>query len=298
MNVLILGGTGFIGKNVTQQLIKNGHNVTLIIHRNLTEYLTKNKENPKLFFGDILNKNTIGDAFKNQDIVLNLVGQICTDLNLFYNINIIGAINILESCKENRIKNIVLISSSMIYGESGEKPSRESDPPNPMTTYSLTKLITENIYIHFAREYNFNLNILRLSNVYGLDKKNGIIHNIISAMDKNQEIIIHNDGTQMRDYIYIDDVTDGIIKVVEKLPEGIEIFNISNSTKVSLLEIISIIEKHFCRKARVKFVQDKAYDEQCVWADNTKAKRIFNFSPKINMDEGIKNNITYLRTVN
>ena len=298
MNILLLGGTGFIGQNVVQKLVENGHKVSLIVHENIPENLKKIKDKLIILYGNILDKNTIKDAFKNQDIIVNLVGQICKDMNLFYNLNIIGALNVSELCVENRIDNIVLISSYLVYGESDETPSKELNPPNPKTNYSLTKLITENIYIHFAREHNFNFSILRLSNVYGPNKRTGVIYNFINALKKNNEIIILNDGKQSRDFIYIDDAVNGIIKAIENLPKGIEIFNISTSTKVNLLEIISIIKKDFSKKARIMFVQDNAYNEKCVWADNNKAKSVFSFSPKINLKQGIKKTITYLKTVN
>lgn len=294
MNILVLGGTGFIGQNVVQKFVENGHKVSLIIHENIPENLTKVKDKLIIFYGNILDKNTIMDAFKNQDIVVNLVGQICKDMNLFYNLNIVGALNVLELCIENSINNIILLSSSLVYGESDETPSKELDLPDPKTNYALTKLITENIYTYFARGYNFNLRILRLSNVYGPNKKNGYIYNIINAMEKNDEIIILNDGKQSRDFIYIDDAVDGIIKAIENLPKGVEIFNISTSKKVNLLEVISMIEKELPEKAKIRFVQDNAYNEKCVWADNNKAKSVFGFSPKIHLKLGIKNTINSL----
>ena len=294
MNILLLGGTGFIGRNVVQKLVENGHKVSLIIHENIPENLTKIKDKLIIFYGNILDKNTIKDAFKNQDIIVNLVGQICKDRYLFYNLNIIGALNVSELCVENKIEDIVLISSYLVYGESDETPSKELDLPDQKTNYSLTKLITENIYIHFAREHNFNLSILRLSNVYGPNKRTGVIYNFINALKKNNEIIILNDGEQSRDFIYIDDAVDGIIKAIENLPKGIEIFNISTSTKVNLLEVISIIEKGLPGKTKIRFVQDNAYNEKCVWADNNKAKRVFSFSPKINLKQGIKKTINSL----
>lgn len=291
MNILILGGTGFIGRNIVQELVEKGHRVSLIIHKNLPENFTKIRDKLVIFYGDILDKKMLKDAFENQDIVVNLVGQICEDMNLFYNLNIIGALNVLELCIENRIDNIILISSFIVYGESSETPSKESDLPNPKTNYSLTKLITENIYTHFGKEYNFNLSILRLSNVYGPDKKSGIINNVINAMNKDNEIIIYNDGKQLRDFIYIDDAVEAIIKVIENVPKGIEIFNISTSTKVNLLETISMIEDAFSKDAKIRFVQDATYNEKFIWADNNKAKTAFNFSPKINLKDGIKKTI-------
>lgn len=295
MNILILGGAGFIGQVVSKKLIENGHNVSLIVHKNIPEFTNKNKDNPRLFFGNILDKNSLQKAFKNQDIVINLVGQISNDKILFYNLNIIGGLNVLELCEESKIKNIVLISSCMVYGESGSNPSKESDSPNPMTDYSLTKFLTENIHIHFANQFDFNLSILRLSNIYGPDKINGIVYNVISAIDNNKEITIYNDGTQKRDYIYISDAVDGIIKILENLPKGVEIFNISTSTRTSLLEIISILEKQLSKKAMLKFVQDKTYNEQCIWADYTKAKISFDFVPRIDLDQGIRNTIINMK---
>lgn len=294
MNILLLGGTGFIGQNVVQMLVERGHKVSLVVHENLPESIAKIKDKLILFHGDILAKNTIKNAFKNQDVVVNLVGQICKDINLFYNLNILGALNVSELCVENAIDNIVLISSCLVYGESSERPSKELDTPDPKTNYSLTKLITENIYTHFAREHNFNLSILRLSNIYGPTKRTGVIYNFINALKSGDEIIILNDGKQLRDFIYIDDAVGGIVKAIEKLSKGIEIFNISTSKRANLLEVISMIEKEFPKKPELRFVQGKTYNEKCVWADNSKAKSVFSFSPNINLKQGIKRTINNL----
>ena len=167
--------------------------------------------------------------------------------------------------------------------------------PDPKTNYSLTKFITENIYLFFAEKYDLNITILRLSNVYGPEKRNGVIYNILKAIKNDDEILIFNNGKQMRDFIYIDDAVDAILKVIEHLPRGVEIFNISSATKINVLQIISIIENYLQKNAKINFAQDNTYNEKCSWADNTKIKSICNVYPKVNFKEGIKRILVYMK---
>ena len=298
MNILLLGGTGFIGHQMVEKLVMIGHNVSLVVHKNIPENFIKIRDKITLFEGDILDRNSIRSAFSNQDIVVNLVGQICDDKNIFYDLNIVGPLNVLELCKDNEINNIIHISTSLVYGESGKLPSNESDPPDPKTNYSLIKLVTEKIYLYFAEMNDSNLTILRLSNVYGPGKKTGLIYNIINPIKNDNEIIMYKEGKQLRDFIYIDDAVDAILKVIEKIPEGIEIFNISSSTKANPLQLISIIENILYKKAKINFIQDNSYNEKCSWADNTKIKRIYKISPKVDLKDGIKKAIVYMEKVN
>lgn len=301
MRILILGGTGFIGQGLTERLLERGHTISLVVHKRLPEKLAKIKAKNrtkadddgkfKIFNGDILDKNILVEAFKRQDVVVNLVGQICKDKNMFYDLNIFGALNVLELCIENKVKNMILISSCLVYGESGETPSKEVDPPNPKTNYSLTKLMAEKIYTYFAKKHGFNLSILRLSNVYGPNKRSGTIYNFIETLKNGKDLIINGDGRQKRDFIYIDDVVDGVVMDVENMPKGIEVFNISTSKRTDLLQLVSIIEKELKKKAKLKFAEVNSYDERCVWADYTKAEKAFNFYPKINLKEGLKRTI-------
>ena len=298
MNILLLGGTGFIGCQMVEKLVNKGYSVSLIIHKSIPENFIETNDKIMLFEGDILDRNSIKDAFCNQDIVVNLVGQICDNKNLFYDLNIAGPLNVLELCKDNGINNLIHVSTSLVYGESGKLPANESDPTDPKTNYSLTKLVAEKIYTYFAETYDLNLTILRLSNVYGPEKRVGIIYNIIHAIKNDDEIIMYKEGKQLRDFIYIDDVVGAILKVIEKIPEGVEIFNISSSTKVNPLQLTSIIENILYKKAKIIFAPDDSYNERCSWADNTKIKRLYKISPKVDLEIGIKKAIAYMEKVN
>lgn len=295
MKILLLGGTGFIGQAVVQKLIKKNHDISLAAHERLPEGILKIKDRLTIFRGSILDKNMLRGAFKNQDLVVNLVGQICEEMNLFYSLNIDGTLNVMELCIENKVSSIILVSSSAVYGESNGVPSKESDNPNPRTLYALAKRVSEKLCAHFAGGRNINLSILRLSNVYGPGKKAGIVHNIIECMGKGSEVAISDDGGQMRDFIYIDDAAEGIVKAIEKMPSGIEIFNISGAKKVKILDILSMIEKELHRKAKVKFFRNRDYDERCLWADNGKAKALLGFSPEVDINSGIKKTVASLK---
>ena len=284
-NVLLLGGAGFIGSSLVKKLDKTT-SLKLLINN------TDIKTTAEKFRGNILKKESFSNEIREIEIIVNLLGQTSSDESEFINSNIIGGINLLNSCIHKNIKKIILISSINVYGENLETASKENDDLKPKTFYGLIKMITEQMYEYFSRKYGLNVTILRLAGVYGPNKKNGFLPELFkSTKDSTVTPICYNHGKQQRDMLYIDDVIDCILNAMEYQNDGFDIFNISSGKRYSMNELISMIEKITKTKISVKY-SSQIPDEKCIWANNEKAKKLLKFEPKTEIKSGLESTIS------
>jgi len=276
--IIILGSSGFLGKSLREKLSTTKFDVKFMIHKSKSKL--KNNE----FFGDILEQKTLLKNLRDNDIVVNLVGQHEKNFDNFFDSNLKGSLNLLEIAKLKNIK-IIFASSINVYGENCKFSSKETDMPNPMTSYGVVKYLTEQLYEKYSKVYGLDVTILRFSNVYGKNKKSGIITNILKSKSKNPVIFTHN-GNQHRDFLFVNDAINGIIQVIKKRPKKFKIFNISSNNIVTPKKIVKLIESISKRKIYYKSTNQK-YDEKCIWANNTKAIKILDFTPKIDLKNGL-----------
>ena len=288
-SIILLGSSGFIGKSLLPKLTMEGFSVKPMTFHNPINHVNE-------FHGDILESHILDPFLNKNDIVVNLIGQYINNDSDFIDLNLKGSLNLLNSCVKNNIKNIILISTINVYGNSINVSSNEESELSPQTNYGLIKLLTEELYRQFSRIYDLNITILRLSNIFGPNKKAGYISHLInSSVFNHQKISAYNNGNQYRDVLFIDDAIDGIIKSLKKPLKGFNIFNISSGTKFSINEIIKEIEKILNQKLNIEYTSEIP-DESCIWADNSKAKNVLNFSPKTSLHDGIETTINYLKT--
>ena len=286
-NILLFGGSGFIGKSLISKLEKT-HSLKLMVHNSELSSTTHT------FKGDILKKDSFFDEIRENEVIINLLGQITPNESDYVDLNIIGGINLLHSCIEKKIKKIILISSINVYGENLDNASKENDPLKPKTTYGLVKMITEQLYEYFSKTYGLNITILRLAGVYGPNKNNGFLFQIIKSTQDNSIVpICYNHGQQQRDMIYVDDVIHCILNTINYHHDGFEIFNVSSGKRYSVKDLISIIEEITKTKISVKNISDIP-DEKSIWADNTKANRFLKFTPQVGIKTGLKSTISEL----
>jgi|SaaInlStandDraft_5_1057022.scaffolds.fasta_scaffold39342_2 nucleoside-diphosphate-sugar epimerase len=287
--ILLLGGSGFLGQSLLRKL-EQKNSVKLMIHNSNLQ------TNAQKFNGDILSKNSFIHEIRDDQIIINLLGQITSNESDLIDSNILGGLNLLNSCIDKKIKHIILISSINVYGENLERPSKEIDPLHPKTTYGIVKMITERIYRQFSETNGINVTVLRLADIYGPNKKNGFLTQIINSLnDKTIVPVCYNDGKQQRDMLYIDDAIDCILNVINNPHHGFNSFNVSSGKRYSINELISKIEKISKSKLIVNY-SSEIPDEKCIWADNEKAKKILKFEPKIDIEIGLKSTIDHVNS--
>lgn len=289
MNIVVTGGSGFIGTEICR-LLKSKHEVTVFD-------IQKPKLDVKFKQGDISNPKDVANALKNCDIVIHLaaaLGVIHTEENPIktLDINTGGTRNVLEACRTNNVKKIIFSSSSEVYGEPTKIPIEESETPIPITIYGVSKLTAEYYVKSYAKVYGIQYTIFRLFNVYGAEQGNNwVIPEFVSKAVKNEDIMIHGDGSQMRAFCYVTDVSNAFSLVLQK-GHG-ETYNIGNGSEpISIKDLAQRVISVTNSKSSIKFIPFKDSKRNRIEilfrAPSTeKALAQLNYRPEISLDEGL-----------
>ena len=291
MNITITGGSGFIGSSLVEVLRKK--HVITIFDVNKTQF------NDVTFVqGDIIDPKSTDAAIRNSDVVIHLaaaLGVINTEQNPIETLdtNIFGTKNVLDACKNNDVKKIIFSSSSEIYGEPIKIPIKETDKVIPITNYGISKLAAEEYIKAYYKNFGLRYTILRLFNVYGEKQRNEwVMTEFVSRAIKNQDIIIHGTGSQIRAFCHVSDALKGFEIALEK-GDG-EIFNIGNDSEpISIKELAERIISLSNSKSSIKLIpfekSDRDRNEIMNRAPSIeKAKQILGYQSKMSLDEGIK----------
>ena len=300
--ILVTGCAGFIGSHVSERLLKQGHTVLGI--DNINDYYDINKKLKNL---EILKKYP-NFEFRKEDIcdtksisewkpdkichLASMAGVRYSIQNptLYVKINIGGFINILEEAVKNNITQVVYASSSSVYGLNKKVPFSEDDPIKTCNSpYACSKMAME----LFAKTYNQLYNIscigLRFFTVYGPRGRPDMApYKFITAIKDGRKFQKYGDGTSSRDYTYIDDIVSGIISALEnKNKIKCEVYNLGNSSPVSLNEFISLCEKVTGKKAIYDQIGNQLGDVPHTYADISKAKKDLNYNPQVKLEDGL-----------
>lgn len=305
MHYLITGGAGFIGSHVVDRLIKDGKKVICldnldnfydpaIKRRNISESLKS--QNFKLIEGDIRDLKLLREIFSSYkiDYVFHPAARAgvrpsIADPLLYEDVNIKGTMNMLEMAKEFKVGNFVFASSSSVYGENKKVPFSETDNvDNPISPYAATKKACEEICYTYHHLYNISITCLRFFTVYGPRQRPEMaIHKFTRLIDEGKKIPMFGGGSSKRDYTYIDDIIDGVMKSLDK-KHGFEIFNLGESETTELRKLISLIEKNLGKKAQIDEQPNQPGDVPITYADIEKAKRMLGYSPCTKIEKGIE----------
>ena len=274
-NILITGARGFIGKHLSSKL---------------SEEKKFNIKEIDRSFGDIISKST-WNKFPKCEIVIHLANKTSVanswiDPDKFINTNVIGTALALDYCKKNNSKLILL--SSYLYGNSKKIPTDENETVKATNPYALSKKIAEDMCKFYSQYYNVNVVILRPFNAYGLNQKaNFLIASIIKQINTSKVIKVKNLESK-RDFIYVKDLVDAIIKTIN-LEKSFEVLNIGSGVSYSVAEVIKIIQQVKGTNFQVESSQE-IQDEEILYtcADITKAKKLLNWTPIWSFEKGIQ----------
>ncbi len=305
----ITGGAGFIGSTLTERLLKEGNKVVTIDNfcnyydpklkeENIKDFL--NNPNYKLYRGDIRNREDVKKVFDENkiDVVMHLAAMAgvrpsIEDPLLYQNVNGIGTGNILEEAKLHGVKNLVMASSSSVYGNTKEVPFREDMIVDfAISPYAATKKANE-VMAHVYHKLNdMNIIMLRFFTVYGPKQRPDLaINKFTRLMLNNEEIPMFGDGTTSRDYTYVDDIVDGICKSCDYVmthDNVYEIINLGSNNPISLKEMINVIGKTLGVEPKIKQMGMQPGDVDRTYADISKAKELLGYKPSTTFEEGIK----------
>ena len=327
MKVLVTGAAGFIGAFLCKKLLETTDNQIIGVD-NLNDYYDvslkearlKMLENKNFTFvkGDISDKAFIDNLFKEYkfDIVVNLAAQAGVRYSIdhpdiYIQSNIIGFYNILEACRYNLVKHLVYASSSSVYGTNEKVPySVEDKVDNPVSLYAATKKSDELLAHAYSKLYNIPTTGLRFFTVYGpMGRPDMAYFGFTNKLIKGETIEIFNYGNCKRDFTYVDDIVEGIIRVMNKAPEkkrgedGLplppyKIYNIGNNNPENLLDFVQILSEELVRakvlpedydfEAHKKLVPMQPGDVPVTYADTSDLERDFGYKPKTSLREGLR----------
>ena len=305
--ILILGGLGFIGTNLIEELINRGNYKIFIFEAE--NAVVKNPELLKqieIYYGDFRNKEDYEKIFKENtiDIVFHLINTTIpssSNKDMIFDIksNLINTINLLNMMLNYECKNLIFFSSGgTIYGDSKQKYKRkESDSKEPICSYGIVKLAIEK-YLHlYKRLYDLNYLILRISNPYGeyhSHKQQGLINVILRKVLNGEPVEIWGDGTVIRDYIYVNDLVKILVDLLEEKIQN-EIINVGSGKGYSINSIIEIIQKEI-GPFQIKYQKSRRVDISHLVLNVDKLNNLLNIK-LTSIEEGINKTFKWLKTL-
>ncbi len=304
MKIIVTGGAGFIGSNIVDAYVNSGHKVVILDNLTSGKRANINKK-AKFFLADITDRKKVRAIFKNvkPNIVSHHAAQIdvrrsVQDPQYDANINIIGALNVLESAKDYGVKKVVFASSGgTIYGECPAIAPDETALARPLSPYGITKYAVEFYLRFYAQIYGMKYTVLRYANVYGPRQdphgEAGVVAIFSEKMLKNDKLMIFGNGKQRRDYVFVGDVVSANVQALKKADNTIVNIGTGNATSVNALfnemkMITGYSKKPVYKPARPGELLNS-------FLGNKKAKIVLGWKPSLSLKEGLKITIDYFR---
>lgn len=322
MNILVTGAAGFIGYHLIQQLLSRGHTITGI--DNLNDYysvqlkrdrLQQIEQDPNFSFEhiDLADKDGIAQLFQSNqfDRVIHLGAQAGVRYSIenphaYIDANIYGFLNILEGCRHQKTAHLVYASSSSVYGANTKQPFSEKDSvDHPVSLYAASKKSNELMAHTYSHLFGIPTTGLRFFTVYGpWGRPDMAYFKFTQAICEGAPIDVYNNGDMYRDFTYIDDIVEGIIRVADKIPSSdlewsseapnpstsyapFQLFNIGNNTPVKLMDFIATLETCLNKKATLNMLPMQPGDVPATYADIDALQSLTDFSPSTQLKEGL-----------
>lgn len=327
--ILVTGAAGFIGSNLCKRLLKEINDVQVIGIDNMNDYYDVNIKKERLctlekfdnfifIEGNIADKKLMDELFNTHKphIVVNLAAQAgvrysITNPGAYIESNLIGFYNILEACRHNAVEHLVYASSSSVYGSNKKVPySTDDKVDNPVSLYAATKKSNELMAHSYSKLYNIPSTGLRFFTVYGPAGRPDMAYfGFTNKLVKGDKIQIFNYGNCKRDFTYVDDIVEGIIRVMQHAPEkangedGLpippyKVYNIGNNQPENLLDFVTILQEELLRagvlpqdydfEAHKELVPMQPGDVPITYADTTPLEQDFGFKPSTSLREGLR----------
>ncbi len=316
---LITGGAGFIGSNIAEALVRQGHYVRVLDNffsgkeENLEFAKGLGKDRFELIRGDIRDKEICGKACKGIDYILHQaalrsVPKSMADPESYNDVNINGTLFLLQAAAKNKVKRMVIASSSSVYGDTDKFPETETDLPLLISPYALSKLTAEYYCRIFSKFFGVETVCLRYFNVFGpkqaLDDEYAVvIPKFIHCIMHDEPPPIFGTGKQSRDFTYIDNVVSANILAatapgIPASPAGgtHEVFNVANGRDNTVLELAAALNKILGKNIRPKFLPVRPGDVFRTSADISKISKILKYKPLVSFEEGLSKTVEYFKT--
>jgi len=312
--VLVTGAAGFIGSHVSKSLLKQGYQVLGL--DNLNDYYdVKLKKDRLVWFDDepnfeftqidLADREVMADLFALHrfDVVVNLAAQAGVRYSIdhphaYADSNLVGFLNVLEGCRQSKVKHLLYASSSSVYGENKKIPFAVEDRvDHPISLYAATKKSNELMAHAYSHLYGIAMTGLRFFTVYGpWGRPDMAYFSFTKAICEGKSIDVYNHGKMQRDFTYIDDVVEAVTRLVGKKPDlGYKIYNIGNHSPETLMDFIEAIESSLGKQAEKNFLPMQAGDVPATYADVQDLMNDVDFKPNTPLQEGIQSFVDWYR---
>ncbi len=303
--VLVTGAAGFIGSHLTERLLANQDAVICldnfndfydpeIKRENIIDFMDNSRFH--LIEGDIRDSDLVEKIFRDYspDAVVHLAAMAgvrpsIEDPLLYNDVNVNGTCVLLEAARKYPVSNFIFGSSSSVYGARDTVPfSEKEEVSRPISPYAATKVAGEILCYTYHHLYNIPVTCLRFFTVYGPRQRPEMAIHMFARLIRDEEMVpIFGDGSSRRDYTYIDDIIDGVLRSLER-PFGYEIINLGESQTVALMELVTLLEKGLGKKASLEMLPDQPGDVPVTFADVSHARKLLDYEPSISIEKGIE----------
>ena len=304
---LVTGGAGFIGSHLSEELVRRGHTV-----RVADSLITGKRSNldhvsgVEFLEGDLADEAFAKKAVDGMEYVLHQaaipsVPRSVKDPITSNRANVDATLNVLVAARDAGVKRLVFAGSSSAYGNTPTLPKHEEMPSHPLSPYALQKVVGEQYLRMFTRLYGLETVSIRYFNVFGPRQDpssaySGVISVFATALIENRSPIIYGDGEQTRDFTYVANVVDGVLRACEAKGASGEVINVATGGRISLNELFSTMRGLVGGTVEPTYAEPRAGDVRDSQADIAKAERVLGYSAKVSFEEGLRQTIAWYRS--
>ena len=300
MRYLVTGGAGFIGSHIVDELVRRGHQVTVLddLSAGSENNLSGVRHQIDLRVGSIIDLKEVQAACHGVDCVIHLAARTSVPRSVAdpletNRVNIDGTLNVLLAARDAKVRRVVYAASSSAYGETPELPKSESMPPRPISPYGVTKFVGELYAQVFGRVYGLENVSLRYFNVFGprqepTSQYSGVLSRFMLAVIEGNPPVVFGDGEQSRDFTYIDNVVDETLRACEAPAANGLVFNGGTGARITLNQVLKLLEKITGKKIEARYDPPRSGDIRDSQADITLARKVLGYEPRVQFEEGLR----------
>ena len=315
MQILVTGGAGFIGGHLAERFVSNGHDVVVLDNFDpfydirikehtvdiCREQATNGDGTYQLVEGDVRNTDLVTELVSNAEYVYHQAAQAGVRPSVknprkYDEVNVDGTLNVLDAARNTGIKRVVFASSSSVYGRPEYLPYDEVHPTTPVSPYGASKLAAERYVCAYNKVYDLPTVALRYFTVYGPRMRpNMAISNFVSRCLNGDSPIVYGDGTQTRDFTYVEDIVDANVRLITESAADGETLNIGSTDNIEILTLAKEIRDQLAPKLEIGFADRHDADAEHTHADISKANKLLSYEPSRTIRDGVKDFVEWYR---